>query len=96
MQTLLFIDATIRSEEESRTWQLCQVYLETWKEQNPDGTIEHLRLRDKDLRPCYRRCRCGADYDRGGNENPWSGMWVRIDGTVYMEQRCIRNKGETN
>lgn len=51
MKTLLFIDATIRPEEESRTWRLCQAYLETWKEQNPAGTVEHVRLRDKDLRP---------------------------------------------
>lgn len=45
MEKVLFLDACIR-EEDSRTKQLCDVYLEEFVKRHPEVEIEHLVLRD--------------------------------------------------
>lgn len=44
MEKLLFIDATLNEEKPSRTYQLCQGFLEEFKKRKPQCTIHHLML----------------------------------------------------
>jgi FMN-dependent NADH-azoreductase len=50
-QTLLYVDASLRPAEESRTAQLCETYLDTFLEVHPGARVERLPLRELDLRP---------------------------------------------
>ena len=50
MKKLLFLDACIRGED-SRTRQLCETYLETYLEKNPDTQVISVSLIDQDIAP---------------------------------------------
>lgn len=49
MKQLLFINACMRGEDQSRTLALCRAFLKIWKERNPEGEIRERDLTAADL-----------------------------------------------
>lgn len=48
---LLFVDATLNKEKPSRTYRICQAYLEQFQLTHPQYQIRHLILSDEELMP---------------------------------------------
>lgn len=51
MANILLLDACIRGEAHSRTFKLCQAFLEEYRALEPTDTIEHLCLAQENLAP---------------------------------------------
>lgn len=48
---ILFIDATVRPHTESRTWRLCERYLQAFRESHPFMRVRHLELAKMNVKP---------------------------------------------
>lgn len=48
---LLFVDATLQKETESRTYRICEAYMDVWKKNHAKYDIRHLVLNDEELKP---------------------------------------------
>ena len=67
MKKLLFLDACIRGED-SRTRQLCETYLETYLEKNPDTQVTSVSLINQDLTPLtYERIKIRDAFIEAGD-----------------------------
>lgn len=50
-KVLLFVDATLQQQKESRTYAICRSYLDRWQQVHPDCEVRHLVLNEEELAP---------------------------------------------
>ena len=85
-KTLLFIDACQRGDDISRTYHLCDAFLRELRINKPDIIVEHVKLRELDLKPYdgQRVLHREALIDNGQFDHPDFGLARSFNQADYL------------